>query len=176
MGLRITAITQRAGAIAILISAKFGLSGALSPEDRSFCGVAHQPELWRLGVAAAVDQAAAAHAAVQTKDGDAVDLQRLGHVYEVGVYTGNSMLLLQDALAPVPVIWGLDSFAGLPDPSADEVVSEWHAGKYADDPRVRLKAALGGEGKHGWVAGFYNESLAPGADAQVARLGMQPAR
>ena len=130
-------------------------------EDLLFCDNAHQPELWRVVVAAAVNK-------VST-----VKLMS-GHVYEVGVFTGNSMLMLQEALNP-PMIWGFDSFAGLPDPSTQEMVSEWHAGKYADDPRLRLKSALG-EGRHGWVAGFYNESLAPEADAQVATLGMQPVR
>jgi len=162
------------------------------------CGSHHHPELWREGVAPAVAAAAASRKApsvaaragrgsssstnttttsttTTSRTNGAFDLQRDGHVYEVGVFTGNSMLFLKERLAPVPMIWGFDSFEGLPD-STEEYVREWHAGKYRDDPRARLFEPLGGEESHGWVAGFYNESLAPALDGQVARRGMAPAR
>jgi len=83
------------------------------------------------------------------------------------------MVTLQQALDP-PMIWGFDSFEGLP-ASAEEHVSEWHPGKYRDDPRARLFDDLGGATRHGWVGGFYETSLAASEDAQVAARGMAPA-
>jgi hypothetical protein len=74
--------------------------------------------LWRVGVGPAVAACSNAHTA---------SLAREGHVYEVGVFTGNSMLHLASQLRP-PMIWGFDSFEGLPE-STEEHVSEWHAGK-----------------------------------------------
>jgi hypothetical protein len=46
--------------------------------------------------------------------------------------------------------------------------------KYSDDPRERLASVLG-EGRHGWIAGYYSESLSPQHDKQVVELGMKPA-
>lgn len=46
--------------------------------------------------------------------------------------------------------------------------------KYSDDPRSRLAPVLG-EGRHGWVKGYYDESLSPKHDSQVMKLGMKPA-
>lgn len=74
---------------------------------RPFCEVPHDPEMWRLGVAEAVSRT--------VPEG----LRRDGHVYEVGVFTGNSMVFLANALNP-RMIWGLDSFQGLPESNVEE--------------------------------------------------------
>jgi hypothetical protein len=43
--------------------------------------------------------------------------------------------------------------------------------QYSDDPRDRIAGILG---PHGWIAGFYNESLAPSKDAQVSTKDNTP--
>ena len=145
------------------------------------CEIDHVPELWRLGVAGALSRVHAQREAsaaitypVLSTPVSSFDLQRDGHVYEVGVFTGNSMVTLQQELDP-PMIWGFDSFEGLP-VSMEEHVSEWHEGKYSDDPRDRLRDVLGGPGRHGWVQGYYSDSLGPSRDGQVTSRGMRPAR
>ena len=56
-------------------------------------------------------------------------LQRDGHVYEVGVFSGASMTYLWQELKP-PKVWGFDSFKGLPETtSRDEWVRDWHQGR-----------------------------------------------
>jgi len=86
---------------------------------RPCCESEHDPLLWRVGVGSAVVAA--------SSNTHTASLAREGHVYEVGVFTGNSMLHLASQLHP-PMIWGFDSFEGLPE-STEEHVSEWHAGK-----------------------------------------------
>ena len=83
--------------------------------QRPCCEANHDPLLWRSVVGAAVAASASP------------ELLRDGHVYEVGVFTGNSMLHLSQQLSP-PMIWGFDSFEGLPE-STQEYVSAWHAGQ-----------------------------------------------
>jgi len=92
-----------------------------------------------------------------------------GHAYEFGVFAGASMRTLFAQLAP-PFLWGLDSFAGLPD-SREERLQDWTPGRYRADPRAKLAHEF--PGRVGFVAGFFNVSLAdPGL---VERRRMKPA-
>ena len=97
-----------------------------------------------------------------------------GHVYQFGVFKGNSMRMLRKMRAfNESKIWGLDSFQGIPaqQKSGDfGIPRNWAPGAYAADPRTVLSKTLG---KVEFVAGFYNESLTPGL---AQHRGMKPAK
>jgi len=114
--------------LAVILAALLELAATSEP---TCCLLDHDPEAWRDGVATAVGEATSARP----------ELRRQGHVYEVGVFTGNSMVHLARQLNP-PMMWGFDSFEGLPD-STEEYVSEWHAGKVSLTKKLRRAFARG---------------------------------
>ena len=72
-------------------------------------------------------------------------------------------------------IWGFDSFKGLPLPENNDANKTlWKPGGFAADPRLELLHEWG-EHAVGFVAGFFNESLAEGAKLSH-RLSMMPAK
>ena len=88
----------------------------------------------------------------------------LQHVYQFGVFAGNSMRQLNKMLRP-HTLWGIDSFEGLPKTQQPNI-HDWRAGAWAADPR-------NASWPHNvrWVAGWYDQL----DDALVSTLGMQPA-
>ena len=91
-----------------------------------------------------------------------------GHAYEVGVFQGRSMEILSKVLK-VEMLWGLDSFEGLPESSTEQ--PGWEKGGYSSDPRVTLTKRIGKD-RVGFVKGYYDASL---TDDLVAARGMKPA-
>lgn len=96
-----------------------------------------------------------------------------GHAYQFGVFTGGTMYQLWGLLRPQKM-WGFDSFKGLPPEIAEERVEGWGAGMYSGDPRELLTRRIGVFNIN-FVAGFYNESLAPARDSALMQLGLAPA-
>jgi len=102
-----------------------------------------------------------------------------GHVYQFGVFTGKSMLLLSELLRP-PKMWGFDSFAGLPPSTASDTHATlvgWTEGNFGAasaarsnvvDVRRDLTLALG-TAHVAWVPGYFNDSLRAGAQLARAR-------
>ena len=132
--------------------------GVYEQLPRHACGVTSWRQL--IGIA---DAAVAEHRRA--------DIAR-GHVYQFGVFTGDSMRRLFAQLPSVTYMWGFDSFKGLPR-EATEAVAAWGEGEYADDPRAALRNELGQQ-HVGWVQGFYNESLRD--DSIVLSRAMKRAR
>lgn len=111
--------------------------------------------------------------------GDALDATHPhGHVYEFGLFNGDSMRLLRRMrpFANAPT-FGFDSFQGLPSVQAGNGSMEkvlWKQGQFRADPRAKLQAELGRSAPLTFVPGFYSESLSrPGLSEQ---LGMQVAK
>ena len=93
-----------------------------------------------------------------------VDGLRQIHVYQFGVFQGDSMRELNQTLRP-SVMWGLDSFEGLP-PTEQANIWDWKPGAFSADPR---RQSWPGDVR--WIKGWYNLL----ADRLVAERGMKPA-
>jgi hypothetical protein len=96
-----------------------------------------------------------------------------GHTYEFGIFTGGSMRAIHRLLRPT-MMWGFDSFEGLPEYSTDKnaTSSIWTKGMYSADPRAALTKEIG-QGAVDFVQGFYDQSLTSNL---VAERGMRPAQ
>ena len=90
--------------------------------------------------------------------------RRGGHVYQFGVYGGDSMRKLHKALQP-EALWGFDSFRGLPETSQPNI-KDWSAGAWVADPRKERWPV-----QVHWIQGWYNRL----EDGLVGQRGMQPA-
>lgn len=92
-----------------------------------------------------------------------LQLDPSGDIYEFGVWNGGSMTLLQALLPATRMMWGFDSFKGLPEQTAADLHQKGYSqGDYASHVTPdSLTSLLGGPTKAGMIAGYYNESLTP---------------
>lgn len=88
----------------------------------------------------------------------------LGDCLEFGVYQGNSLLCLHQALEELDLdhvrIFGFDSFQGLPD--APEMEADWSPGQFRSDlefTRERLESGGVDWNRTTLIEGFYEDSL-----------------
>ena len=102
---------------------------------------------------------------------------RRSHVYEFGVANGASLRKLHALIKPAPrMLWGFDSFKGLPEESSairKSATATWSPGMYQADPRTKLRREFAGRQRVDFVAGWYNESL---TESLVETKHMKPAR
>lgn len=95
-----------------------------------------------------------------------------GHVYQFGVYKGQSMRLLRQIFKNSSM-FGFDSFEGLPKDVRGK--EPWKPGMFRSDPRASLLRDLNrANAPVQFVSGFYSESLTKAG--LVQQLGMQPAK
>ena len=97
---------------------------------------------------------------------EAVGAEKVGDYLEFGVYQGNSMMAMQEAVSRVGLdrvrFFGFDSFEGLP--SEAEWDGPWSEGEFRSDIELTRKRLT--EGGVDWertelVKGFYQDTLTP---------------
>ncbi len=97
---------------------------------------------------------------------DAVGAENVGDYLEFGVYQGNSMMAMQEAVRRAGLarvrFFGFDSFAGLP--SEAEWDGPWSEGEFRSDVELTRKRLT--EGGVDWdrtelVKGFFSDTLTP---------------
>jgi len=78
-----------------------------------------------------------------------------GVAVEFGVYQGESLAVICDELAPT-MVWGLDSFRGLP---AAEPCDGNHAGLFGDTSEERVRQAMEPRTNYRLVPGWFADTL-----------------
>lgn len=78
-----------------------------------------------------------------------------GEAVEFGVFHGDSLAVICDELAPV-LVWGLDSFLGLPQPGPHDGAAR---GLFSNTSEARVRVTLGARSNYRIVPGWFADTL-----------------